>query len=203
MRPRPLLFGCAVLAGGVAAAAPDTSIRAEAVVVRPASPDAARDGQHDFDFEIGRWKVHVRRRLQPLTGSERWTELDGEVVVRKVWDGRANVAEVAIDGESGHIEILGLRLYDPVARQWSINFSNPGKGAFGVPLVGRFNDGRGEFYDQETYGGRSILVRFVYEPEHDGVARSEQSFSADGGKTWEVNWINDYTRVSRNPHDSD
>jgi hypothetical protein len=28
---------------------------------------------------------------------------------------------------------------------------------------------------------------------------SKQSFSADGGKTWEVNWINTYTRVKNAP----
>jgi len=29
----------------------------------------ARDGQHDFDFEIGTWKTHLRRLRAPLTGS--------------------------------------------------------------------------------------------------------------------------------------
>src|SRR5713226_9926733 len=55
---------------------------------------AERDGQHDFDFEIGTWKTHLRRRLHPLTGSQAWVEMDGTTVVRKVWSGRANLVEL-------------------------------------------------------------------------------------------------------------
>src|SRR6187551_1500531 len=91
-------------------------------------PAAARDGQHDFDFEIGTWKTHVRRLQQPLTGSDTWVEYEGTSVVRKIWDGRANLVELEVDGPAGHIEGLSLRLYDPAARQWSLNFSNSRSG---------------------------------------------------------------------------
>src|SRR5687767_178085 len=33
------------------------------------TPAVPRDGQHDFDFEIGDWKTHVKRLQHPLTGS--------------------------------------------------------------------------------------------------------------------------------------
>src|ERR1700722_10984551 len=36
-----------------------------------------RDGQHDFDPLIGKWKYHLKRRLNPLTGSNEWVELNG------------------------------------------------------------------------------------------------------------------------------
>src|SRR5438552_5815546 len=85
---------------------------------------SARDGQHDFDFEIGTWKTHLRRRLRPLTGSQSWVEMEGTTVVRKVWNGRANLVELEVGGPSGHLEALSLRLYDPKSRQWSLNFSN-------------------------------------------------------------------------------
>ena len=81
-----------------------------ALVVVPAF---ARDGQHDFDFEIGTWKTHVRRLVHPLTGSKTWVEMDGTTVVRKVWNGRGNLVELAADGPSGHFEGLSLRLYNP------------------------------------------------------------------------------------------
>ena len=45
---------------------------------------AERDGQHDFDFEIGTWKTHLRRLLHPLTGSTTWAEYEGTTFVRKV-----------------------------------------------------------------------------------------------------------------------
>jgi len=64
------------------------------------------DGQHDFDFEIGAWKTHLRRLLHPLTGSTTWVEYEGTTVVRKVWNGRANLAELVADGPAGHFEGL-------------------------------------------------------------------------------------------------
>src|SRR5947209_2783540 len=85
---------------------------------------AARDGQHDFDFDVGTWKLHVSRLQHPLTGSKTWLESDGTVVVRKVWNGRANLAEITTDGQGGHLEFLALRLYNPESHQWSLNFAS-------------------------------------------------------------------------------
>jgi hypothetical protein len=168
----------------------------------PPAPNAAakaavtsRDGQHDFDFEIGTWHTHVKRLLHPLTGSTTWTEYDGTSVVRTVWDGRANLLELAMDGPAGHFEGLSLRLYNAQAHQWSLNFSNAAAGTMSMPTIGEFRDGRGEFYDQETLGDRAILVRFVITEIRADSARFEQSFSADGGKTWELNWIATDTRM--------
>jgi hypothetical protein len=158
-------------------------------------PRPERDGQHDFDFEIGTWKTHLTRRLRPLTGSTTWVEYDGTTVVRKVWDGRANLLELVADGPAGHFEGLSLRLYNPKTRQWTLNFSNSADGTLAQPTVGEFTDGRGEFYDQETLNGRAILVRFVISDVTPTSCRFEQSFSDDGGKTWELNWVAVDTRV--------
>jgi hypothetical protein len=148
-----------------------------------------RDGQHDFDFEFGTWKTHLKRLLRPLTGSSTWVEYDGTTVVRPVWAGRANLVELAVDGPAGHIEALSLRLYDPQSRQWSLNFSGLGSGSMSTPAIGRFENGRGEFVNAETLNGKPILVRFVISEITPRSCRFEQSFSDDGGKTWELNWI--------------
>ena len=154
-----------------------------------------RDGQQDFDFEIGTWKTHLSRRLRPLTGSNTWVEYRGTTVVRKVWSGRANLVELDVAGPAGHIEALSLRLYNPESHQWSLNFANSSSGTMSVPTIGEFKNGRGEFYDQESLNGRAILVRFVVSPITPDSCRFEQAFSDDGGKTWEVNWIATDTRV--------
>ena len=120
------------------------------------------DGSHDFDFNIGTWKTHISRLQHPLTGSKTWVELNGTVVVRKVWDGRAQLEEVEADGALGHFEDLGLFLYDPRSHQWSLNFANVKDGTLSVPTIGEFKDGRGEFFDQESLSGRTILVRIVW-----------------------------------------
>lgn len=161
------------------------------------APPAAerRDGQRDFDFEIGTWHTRLKRLVRPLTGSTTWVELEGTTVVRKVWDGRANLAELTVDSPDGPIYVLSLRLYNPESRQWSLNSANSRTGTLSVPTVGEFKNGRGEFYDQETFEGRMILVRNVWSDITPDSCRFEQSFSDDGGKTWEVNWIAVDTRV--------
>ena len=162
--------------------------------VNAPSANDGRDGQHDFDFHIGTWKTHLRRLLNPLTGSTTWVEYNGTTIVRKVWNGRANLVELVADGPAGHFEGLSLRLYNPQSRQWSLNFANANSGVMAQPTIGEFKNGRGEFYDQETFNGRAILVRFVISDITPNSCRFEQAFSDDGGKTWEVNWIATDTR---------
>lgn len=161
----------------------------------PKQADTKRDGQHDFDFETGTWKTHLKRLLRPFTGSTTWVEYEGTTVVRKVWNGKANLVELDVSGPAGHIEGLSLRLYNPESRQWSLNFSNSASGTLSVPTIGEFKNGRGEFYDQETLNGRAIFVRFVISCSDKDTCHFEQAFSDDGGKTWEVNWIATDTRV--------
>jgi hypothetical protein len=161
----------------------------------PQQTPTQRDGQHDFDFEIGSWKTQLRRRLRPLTGSTTWVEYQGTTVVRKIWNGRANLVELEVDGPPGHIEGLSLRLYNPESRQWSLNYSNSASGTMSQPVIGEFKNGRGEFFGQDFLNGRAILVRFIISDITPDSCHFEQSFSDDGGKTWESNWIATDTRT--------
>jgi hypothetical protein len=159
------------------------------------SLSATSDERHDFDFDLGTWKTHSTRLLHPLTGSNDWVEMDGLSVVKKVWDGRANLAEYSADGTAGHVELMALRWFNPTTHEWNIDFATPKVGTLGVPGVGQFKNGRVDFYDYEPINGKSVLVRFSMWKTGADTAQSEQAFSDDGGKTWEVNWINKYTRV--------
>jgi len=154
-----------------------------------------QDGRHDFDFEIGNWKTHLRRLQHPLSGSTKWVEYDGTSVIRKILGGKANLVELNVDGPAGHIEGLSLRLYNPDSRQWSLNFASIAGGVLTPPVYGEFKEGRGEFYGSDTLGSRAILVRFVITRLESDSTRFEQSFSDDGGKTWEVNWVATDTRI--------
>jgi hypothetical protein len=159
---------------------------------------AQRDGQHDFDFEIGSWEIHLSRLQDRLVSSKTWIKFDGTSVTRKVWNGRANLEEFETDSPTGHIEGLTLRVYNSQTHQWSIYWANSTDPALGQPIqpmVGEFKDGIGEFYDQELWKGRAVYVRFIWSKITPNSAHFEQSYSDDGGKTWEVNWITDQTRV--------
>jgi hypothetical protein len=186
--PLAALIGCAAIAIGLAG---------PAAAAAPPATAPPRDGQHDFDFEIGTWQTHLTRLVHPLSGSKTWAEYNGVTVVRKVWEGHANLVELKVDGAAGPIEALSLRLYDPTARQWSLNFSNMRVGALSLPSqVGEFNDGRGEFFAADTLNGRAILARFIISDVTPNSVHFEQAFSDDGGKTWETNWIATDTRMA-------
>jgi hypothetical protein len=164
-----------------------------ATSTQPASVE--RDGQHDFDPLIGSWKFHLKRRLHPLTGSTTWVELDGTGVCYKIWDARADLDTVELDGPTGHIEGLTLRTYNPQTHQWSLYWANSKDGKLVAPQIGEFKNGRGEFYAQDDLNGKIIFVRYAWTNLNTDTPHFEQSFSNDGGKTWEVNWITDQTRV--------
>jgi hypothetical protein len=168
-----------------------------------AQSTTAPNGQRDFDFEIGAWKTHLRRLVRPLSGSTKWVEYEGTTVVRKVWNGNANLLELEVAGPAGSIQALSLRLYNPDSRQWSLNFASAASGTLTTPSIGEFRGGRGEFLSHETLNGRAILVRFVIAPITADSCRFEQAFSEDGGRTWEVNWIATDTRLKAAPAGAD
>lgn len=163
--------------------------------VPPPPPATPSEGGHDFEFDHGLWRTQTSRLVKPLSGSNQWFEMEGTTRVTPIWSGRANLAEFEADGAGKHLELISLRLYNPTTKQWSLHFATRGEGKWSVPMIGEFKDGKGSFYDQEDFGGRMILVRFNFINISPNEARSEQAFSADGGKTWETNWINRYTRL--------
>lgn len=160
-----------------------------------AAPQEARDGQHDFDFNVGTWKSHIKRILDPLSGSDKSIELNGTVTVRKVWDGRAQLEEIEADGPNGHWQGMTLFLYNPQAHQWSQSFVNSKSGVLAAPLIGAFKDGRGELFASDTFNDRSILVRAVWSDIGPDSHHFEESYSGDGGRTWAPAFIATLTRA--------
>ncbi|HJV61360.1 MAG TPA: DUF1579 domain-containing protein [Albitalea sp.] len=184
------------IAGACAIAAPSGALGEAASNAMTAAPATPIGSPHDFDFEHGRWRTTLRRRLHPLSGSDVWADYAGTTVVHPLLGGRANVVELDVSGREGHIQALSLRLYDPKDQRWTLNFSNAASGTLAVPMTGGFGGAaRGVFYSLEDFGGRRVLVRFVIESTNRDTCRFEQAFSADGGATWETNWIAVDTRL--------
>jgi hypothetical protein len=156
-----------------------------------------RDGSHDFDFLIGDWKAHVRRLPDRLNNSNVWVEYEGISNHHKLLDSNANFEEFDVTSTDKKLRIKAqtLRLYNPASRQWSIYLVDLDNGTLDTPpVVGGFSGKRGEFYHQESLKGRTILVRYVWLDISHNSSRMEQSYSPDGGKTWEVNWICELSR---------
>jgi len=190
----PQRIGVCALAGAIAWLSPALPASAAGDAAPPAAA-AAHDGQHDFDFNFGVWKTHIRRVLDPLSGSTDSVELNGTVTVRKVWDGRAQLEEIEADGPKGHWEGTTLFLYNPEGHQWSQTFADSKSGVLEAPLIGSFKDGRGELFSQETDNGHTILVKGVWSEITPDAHHFEEFYSDDGGKTWAPAFIASLTRL--------
>lgn len=155
-----------------------------------------RDGQHDFDFIYGLWRVHNRRLRNPLSGRDEWYEFDAVYRAQPLWNGKGNLDEFFGDSPLGKIEGLTLRLYDAGSGRWSLYWATSKNGLIVVPNVGAFNDeGVGEFFSNEEFEGKPIVCRYRWTKAYGMGCRWEQAFSADGGANWETNWIMEFTRA--------
>ncbi len=135
-----------------------------------------QDGRADFDFYIGKWKVHHRLLRKRLKGSQEWEECEGMAA-------------------AGRVVGMTVRLFDPQSQQWSIWWADSVNGGLQPPMYGEFKEGRGIFYNQETLEGKKIFIRFIWSSLTENRCRWEQAFSADGGSTWETNWIMEFARI--------
>src|SRR4051812_14201034 len=157
----PRLMSLIVLLGMLAA--PVLHVPGIPKAAKPAAASdsaiVARDGQRDFDFELGTWSINVRRLQHPLSGSTTWTSPTGySHIVQKVWGGQASLAQLENDLPSPHFDGLMLRLYDPKSHEWRIWWGSSKSGQLDAPLVGHFTNGRGEFFMHDTYEEKPILV---------------------------------------------
>ncbi|MFI9817088.1 hypothetical protein [Saccharothrix variisporea] len=147
---------------------------------------------NDFDFFIGSWNV-VNRRLKTLfAGSDDWEEFPGSTTCASIFGGGGTTEEIVFPtlGSRGYT----LRLFDVERREWSIYWANSRTGVLFPPVVGTFANGRGDFYGDDEHDGRPIKAHFIWSDITPTSARWEQEFSADGGVTWESNWVMEFSR---------
>jgi hypothetical protein len=114
---------------------------------------------HDFDFFHGEWDVRHRRLTDFLDPDSGWEEFGATNRCWSLFDGAANIDEMTVPGQGW--QGLTLRLFDPAARVWSLNWSSSRSGKLFPPVVGRFGpDGRGEFHGDDTHDGKDVRGGF-------------------------------------------
>lgn len=154
------------------------------------------DGRADFDFFIGSWTSQQRKLKRWLQGCDEWEEFVGHSTANKLLGGLGNMDEVRMETAAGPVIGVTVRLFDPTTRLWRIYWVDSVHGsALGEPMVGRFVDGRGEFYDSEVFQGHNVFSRFIWTSSDHDHCHWEQAFSEDAGRSWETNWTADFTRA--------
>ncbi|MGW1766783.1 hypothetical protein ACWCQL_22270 [Streptomyces sp. NPDC002073] len=161
------------------------------------TPAATPAPGRDFDFLVGTWEVANRWRTDFLDGSSDWEEFPAVSRVSGHFGGAASFDEIEFPtkGFAG----LTLGLYDPATGDWSLHWASRRTGTLFPPVVGRFEDGRGVFYGEDTHDGLPVRVRFVWSRITATSALWEQAFSVDGGTTWLTNWTMALTRTRPAP----
>ena len=152
--------------------------------------------ERDFDFLICRWRVRNERLKVRLAGSAEWERFDATAEARLLPGDIGNIDQfVVTDGWRPGFVGVTVRLFDRARRHWSIHWTDNARGVFDPPVIGAFADGVGVFEGDDHHEDTPVRVRFVWTHPSPSTARWEQSFSTDGGATWETNWIMSLTRM--------
>ena len=166
---------------------------------RDAPVDVAKHAR-DWQWLVGNWDVQHRRLKERLANNKDWEEFAGKSALWLTLGGLGTIDDNLLHLPSGSYRALGIRAFDPQTRQWSIwwlDARNAGK--IDPPVVGSFTGDMGTFVGRDTLRDKPITVRFRWHDIHSARPHWEQAFSADGGATWEVNWVNFFTRSSAQP----
>ena len=160
------------------------------------STPALTGHEHDWDWLVGSWKVRHRRLKGRLVGSTTWQEFNGTSTLWLTLGGLGTVDDNVLELPEGTYRAVGARAFDPKTGRWAIwwlDGRNPT--SIDPPVYGVFKDGVGTFVGDDTLDGKPIKVRFRWSEITANSARWEQAFSPDGGATWEVNWVMQFTRA--------
>lgn len=150
---------------------------------------------HDFDFQFGHWRVTHRRLKERLVQSADWEEFEGTADSRPILGGNGNVEDNLLHIASGSYRAVALRSYDVATGNWAIWWlDGRSPHALDVPVIGRFENGIGTFYAEDSFEGKPLNVRFIWSRTDSPSPRWEQAMSLDGGESWETNWTMDFER---------
>ncbi|MEZ5779531.1 MAG: DUF1579 domain-containing protein [Paracoccaceae bacterium] len=151
---------------------------------------------HDFDFEVGSWRVQHRRLKKRLVGCQDWEVFGGTSNTRLVLGGYGNVEDNVLEFPSGAYRAVAIRSFDENTGKWAIWWlSTHDPHRLDVPVIGRFENGVGSFFADEQIDGKPVRVRFLWLRTDTATPRWEQAMSTDGGETWETNWTMDFARM--------
>lgn len=157
---------------------------------------SATSSPNDFDFLVGKWKVHNRRLNKILSGSNDWTEFESELHMRKTLNGIGNVENYYATFGGKPFEGQAVRLFNPRTKLWTVYWMDSSWGTMDEhPVTGSFENGIGKLYAKDTYGDKEVISLYQWDATDPKHPKWAQALSDDGGKTWEWNWEMTLTRI--------
>jgi hypothetical protein len=157
--------------------------------------DTQNDGQNDFNFFFGSWKVHHRKLKELLKNPTEWDTFESTVTDRAIMGGIGNLEEMIFERESGRLYGNSLSIFNSKSGEWSQYWVDSASAVLQDPMVGKFKNGVGEFFSEDEFEGRKVTARARWYDITTNSCKWEQALSDDGGKTWETNWVMEFERV--------
>jgi hypothetical protein len=167
-----------------------------------AAADAAAEAGHEQDWQwlVGNWDVYHERLRDRLVGSTTWDKFGGKCNSWPTLGGLGNVDDCLLYLPAGTYRAFAPRAFDPATNQWNIWWLD-GRMASQLdpPVRGGFKGSEGEFQGADVHKGTPVTVRFRWHETNSPRPWWDQSFSTDGGRSWETNWRNYFTRTQAKP----
>lgn len=163
-----------------------------------------KKGRDDFDFLVGDWRTVQTRSTKPLQEDAPWETFNATIHMQKLPGNLGNMDSMLAPDWRPNWVGVAIRIFNGETGLWSI-FWLAGKtggidsatGQLTVPVVGKFENGVGNFESDEVIEGRALKVRYTWTPVDIDHVKWQQAFSFDGGKTWNVNWRMTGTRIKK------
>jgi hypothetical protein len=155
---------------------------------------AKKSSPNDFNFFIGKWKVHNKKLNERLRNCGKWTEFEALSECRKILNGFGNIDSFHAEFGGVPFEGMTLRLFNPQTKLWSIYWADSNVVVLDVAQIGSFENKVGKFYARDVFEGKEIIVQFIWDATNSNVPIWSQAFSADNGETWEWNWYMTFHR---------
>jgi hypothetical protein len=151
------------------------------------------EGAKDFDFLQGRWLIRHKKLAERLVGCQTWHEFETPAANQLILGGLGNIDHLRIESD-GFYEGASLRLFDKSSGLWRIYWMDTNGANLFPPVEGSFSGAVGLFRGHDQQDGIPVLVEFRWDKTNPESPTWQQSFSADHGNSWEVNW---YMYLSR------
>jgi hypothetical protein len=156
--------------------------------------------EKDWLWLQGNWDVHHERLRDRLVGSTTWDEFGGRTSMWLTLGGLGTIDDCLLYLPAGSYRAIAPRAFDPATGQWNIWWLDGRMaGKLDPPVRGVFAGSEGEFRGADVHKGTPVTVRFRWHETNGKRPWWDQSFSTDGGRSWEINWRNYFTKTQAEP----